>query len=163
MRLFSFLFKKAKLKATLSPAKELLKKLDTSLIVATISDIENKTTAELRIHLEDTTHHQDVYLRAKYWFEKLGMTKTTERNGVLLYIAVADHKLAILGDKGIYEKISTDYWITIKDKLVTAFKAEQYTEGIISAIKDIGTVLAKYFPNHSGEKRDELSNEISIS
>lgn len=161
MGLLDFLFKKKSVEI-LSPAKELLKKLDTPLIVSTISEVENKTTAELRIHLEDTVHNQDAYTRAKYWFEKLGMTKTTERNGVLLYIAVADHKLAILGDKGIYEKVSTEYWVSIKEQLVTAFKAEQYTEGLICAVKNIGEVLIKYFPNHSGEKRDELSNEISV-
>jgi uncharacterized membrane protein YgcG len=157
-----FLFKNKKSQEPVSPAKELLKKLDTALIVSTISEVEDKTTAELRIHLEDTTHNQDPYTRAKYWFEKLGMTKTTERNGVLLYIAVADRKLAILGDKGIYEKVSTDYWVKIKEQLVQNFTKEQYTEGMIGAIKNIGEVLIKYFPNHSGQKRDELSNEISV-
>ncbi len=161
MGLLDFLFKKKSVEI-LSPAKELLKKLDTPLIVSAISEVESKTTAELRIHLENTAHNQDAYTRAKYWFEKLGMTKTTERNGVLLYIAVADHKLAILGDKGIYEKVSTDYWASIKEQLITAFKAEKYTEGLVDAVKNIGEVLIKYFPNHSGEKRDELSNEISV-
>lgn len=157
-----WIFSSKKNTQTLSPAKELLKKLDTPLIVSTISEVESKTTAELRIHLEDTVHGQDVYTRAKYWFQELGMTKTTERNGVLLYIAVTDHKLAVLGDKGIYEKVSPDYWVSIKEQLISDFKAEQYTKGLISAVQNIGEVLIKYFPNHSGEKRDELSNEISL-
>ncbi|MCX7643191.1 MAG: pilus assembly protein TadG-related protein, partial [Armatimonadetes bacterium] len=44
-------------------------------------------------------------------------------NGVLIYIAAADHKLAIIGDKGIYEKISSDYWTHIKDEMIRYFKA----------------------------------------
>lgn len=156
------IFKRNKSVQTPSPARELLKKLDTTLIVSIISEVESKTTAELRVHLEDSTHNQDAYERAKYWFEKLGMTKTTERNSVLLYIAVADHKLAVLGDKEIYVKVSPNYWVEIKEKLVSAFKSEQYTDGIVLALKDIGQVLSKYFPNYTGDKRDELSNEISV-
>lgn len=146
----------------ISSVKKIIKKLDSALIVSTISEVESKTTAEIRIHLEDTTHSQDAYERAKYWFKELGMTKTTEKNGVLLYVAVDDHKLAILGDRGIYEKVNPEYWISIKQGLIKAFKSEQYTEGLVNAIRDIGEVLAKYFPNHSGNKRDELSNEISV-
>ncbi|MCS7029503.1 MAG: TPM domain-containing protein [Bacteroidia bacterium] len=145
-----------------SPAKALLKKLDSVLIVQTITEIENQTTAELRVHIEDTTHGLEVYNRAKQCFEQLGMTQTAERNGVLIYIAAADHKLAIIGDKGIYEKISSDYWTHIKDEMIRYFKAGQYTEGIVQAIKDIGKVLHKYFPNAMGSSRNELSNEISI-
>ncbi|MCS7077841.1 MAG: TPM domain-containing protein [Bacteroidia bacterium] len=161
MRLLDFILKPQN-KETISPAKELLKKLDTALIVQTISEVESNTTAELRIHIEDTTHNQEVYARAKQCFKQLGMTQTTERNGVLIYIAVADHKLAILGDKGIYEKINPNYWVEIKDNLIKSFKKEEYTQGIVEAIKKIGKILSEYFPNTTGNKRDELSNEISI-
>lgn len=150
-------FKKKK-----SQAHRLLTPEEGKNIVASISEVEHLTTAEIRIHLEDTCS-DEVYVRAKYWFEKLNMTQTQERNGVLIYVAVTDHKLAILGDKGIYEKVSPDYWVGIKDTLIRQFKAQQYAQGLNEAVLEVGKVLTKYFPNTSGTKRDELSNDISIS
>ena len=38
------------------------------------------------------------------------MHRTALRAGVLVYIAVADRKLAVIGDAGIHERVGQAYW-----------------------------------------------------
>ncbi|MFR4038734.1 MAG: hypothetical protein ACLTZT_13925 [Butyricimonas faecalis] len=47
----------------------------------------------------------DVLDRAADVFARLNMHKTAQRNGVLIYVALLDHKSAILGDAGINAKV----------------------------------------------------------
>ena len=35
---------------------------------------------------------------------------TEERNGVLVYVAVKDHQLAVFGDVGIHRKVGNEFW-----------------------------------------------------
>ena len=69
-----------------------------------IAQAELTTSAELRVHLEDNCK-EDPLDRAAYLFEKLEMHKTALRNGVLIYVAFQDRKLAILGDAGIHHHV----------------------------------------------------------
>ena len=54
------------------------------------------------------------------------MEKKKLRNGVLFYVAVADKKLAIIGDKGIHELVPENFWQTVKDHMVNDFKQENF-------------------------------------
>ena len=69
-------------------------------ILEAIKSAESNTSGEIRLHIEKHCKI-DPYDRAIEVFEKLGMTKTEQRNGVLVYMALADHKFAILGDEVI--------------------------------------------------------------
>jgi len=43
-------------------------------------------------------------------FERLGMHRTAAHHGVLIYVAIEDRKLAVLGDRGIHERVGQPYW-----------------------------------------------------
>src|SRR5205085_10827087 len=95
-------------------------------------------------------------------FERLGMTKTDLRNGVLLFIACEEQRFVILGDRGIDEKVPSGFWDDIATKLTARFKSEEYTDGIVEAIRSAGEQLKGYFPR-AADDRNELPNEIDIS
>ncbi|MDT8348021.1 MAG: TPM domain-containing protein, partial [Flavobacteriaceae bacterium] len=73
-------------------------------IVQSITKAEFNTTGEIRVHIESTANG-DAQERAKKVFEILEMHKTEARNGVLFYLAVCDRCFAIIGDRGIHEKV----------------------------------------------------------
>jgi uncharacterized membrane protein len=89
------------------------------------------------------------------------MHKTELRNGVLFYLAVTDKKFAILGDKGINEKVPENFWDNIKELMLDHFKKQQFTEGLCKGIEMAGEKLKTHFPLQSNDK-NELTNEISI-
>jgi uncharacterized membrane protein len=88
------------------------------------------------------------------------MFKTKDRNGILIYVAKEDRKLAIIGDKNINQKVPTDYWESTKNQLVESFKKEEYVIGLVHAISDVGNKLKSYFPYNENDK-NELENELS--
>ena len=140
--------------------KEFLARLDQPRIVAAITEAELKTSGEIRVHIQPRAR-DDIRSVAERTFERLGMTKTALRNGVLLMIASEEQRFVILGDKGIDEKVPAGFWDDIAAKLTIRFKAGEYTDGIVEAIRSAGDNLGRFFPRAANDV-NELSNEIDI-
>ena len=121
---------------------------------------ETNTSGEIRVHIESRCKG-DVLDQAAYVFEKLGIHKTELRNGVLFYLALEDHKFAILGDAGINQKVPGDFWENIKKGIVTKFKDGLYSEGLAEGIIKAGEQLKEHFP-YQDDDVNELSDEISF-
>lgn len=125
-----------------------------------IADAEFNTSGEIRVHV-DNSCKLDVLDRAANVFHELQMDATELRNGVLFYLAINDRKFAILGDKGINEKVPADFWDHIKEVILGYFKKEQFTEGLSKGIEMAGEKLKAYFPYQDNDT-NELSNEVSF-
>src|SRR5262245_58206042 len=79
-------------------------------IVEAIQQTEKSTSGEIRVFVESKCSYMDALDRAKEIFSKIEMQKTTDRNAVLIYVAVKDRQLAIFGDEGIHAKVGDEYW-----------------------------------------------------
>jgi len=141
-------------------AKEFFNEEDRKQIIDAIKEAELNTSGEIRVHL-DKTCDEDVLDRAAYWFEKLQMHKTEQRNGVLFYLAYNDHKFAVLGDAGINQKVSDDFWDGIKERMIEAFKEGRFADGLSNGILESGEQLKAHFPYQSDDV-NELSDDISF-
>jgi len=91
-------------------AKNIFTIQEKELIKKAILNAELDSSGEIRVHIENHCKG-DVLDRAAYLFEKLEMTKTEQRNGVLFYLAAKDHKFAILGDAGINAVVEEGFWL----------------------------------------------------
>lgn len=130
-------------------------------IVEAIKQAEDNTSGEIRVHIEEHCKY-DVVDRAVNVFEGLGMAKTDLRNGVLFYIAFKDKKFAVIGDKGINEKVPENFWNEIKEILRAHFKESRFTDGLVKGIALAGVQLGQHFPRKHDDK-DELTNTISFN
>lgn len=129
-------------------------------IVAAIAFAEENTSGEIRLHVVDKCK-KDPQTDAIAIFEKLGMTQTELRNGVLIYLAVKDKKFAIIGDKGINDVVPENFWDSVRDEMLSYFKTGEFLEGLTSGIHLIGEKLKTHFPYMKNDE-NELSNEISF-
>lgn len=129
-------------------------------ITKAIIEAEKNTSGEIRVHIEGKCP-EDVLVRAKEVFFKLKMHETALRNGVLFYLAVDDHKFAILGDSGIDKVVPADFWNHIRDHMEEHFKAHRFTEGLSEGIAKAGEALKAHF-SYKQDDKDELSNDISF-
>jgi uncharacterized membrane protein len=139
--------------------KEFLSKLDHDRIVEAIRGAEAKTSAEIRVYIQRGHLSGDALAAAQTRFQKLGMHKTNERNGVLLFVAPRAHKFAVVGDQAIHEKCGETYWQRIVDLMREHFRSERFSDAIVDAIRDIGRVLAEHFPKRS-TSANELPDEV---
>ncbi|HEY1039106.1 MAG TPA: TPM domain-containing protein, partial [Bacteroidia bacterium] len=112
----------------MASAKNFFTENQQATIVDAIKQAELKTSGEIRLHLEDKCKDNPVN-RANMLFENLGMHKTELRNGILFYMAVESKDFAVVGDKGIHEKVGAEFWDTVKDKAIGHFKKGMFAEG----------------------------------
>lgn len=140
-------------------AKTFLTAEEKEKIVAAIEKAEAMSSGEIRVHLA-TWGLGDPYQKAKKVFQRLGMTRTKDRNGILFFIVVNKHQFVLLGDRGIHEKVHQEFWESLKAILETRFKQGQIADGLIEAIAHCGEQLQRYFPYHEGDT-NELSNAIT--
>ncbi len=141
-------------------AEEFLSEAERKQVARAISEAELRTAGEIRVHLED--HIEDELLdHAAFVFEELGMHRTRERSGVLIYVCVADRKVAVIGDKGINERVPLNFWTDVVAVLKLRFSAGQRVEGLSEAVMMVGEKLVRFFPRHADDT-DELSNEVSF-
>lgn len=136
-------------------------KEEQQLIVSAIQKAENRTSGEIKVHIEERCPVADVMERAKAVFGELGLHTTKEQNGVLFYLAHEDRKFAVLGDKGINEKVPADFWESTKEKLRAHFKKNEFTEGLCEGIEEAGQQLKKFFP-YQADDTNELPDGVSF-
>lgn len=94
-------------------------------------------------------------------FTARGLTRTTGRTGVLLYIALQERYAEILADTGIDGLVAQDTWSGIIEPLLAAAREDRLTEGLIKAVDSVGAVLAQHAPPVPGDI-DELSNNVIL-
>ncbi|NBV68852.1 MAG: TPM domain-containing protein [Flavobacteriia bacterium] len=137
----------------------MLSQADKTEIVSAITASETSTSGEIRIHI-DSKGSKDPFAEARKTFEKLGMTKTQERNGVLIYVCFPRKQLTILGDSGIDKKVPEGFWDDTYKIMSEHFSKGDYKTGLILGIQKAGIELGKFFPFQKNDI-NELSNEIS--
>jgi uncharacterized membrane protein len=129
-------------------------------IVKAVKQAELNTSGEVRVHIENTCKG-DVLDRATDVFSMLKMHKTDLRNGVLFYLALKDHKFAVLGDAGINAVVPEGFWESIKEKMVEHFSKSKYALGLVEGIQMAGEKLKEHFPYQSDDV-NELPDDISF-
>ncbi|MGZ8940702.1 MAG: TPM domain-containing protein [Limisphaerales bacterium] len=139
--------------------KQFLHALDDQQIAEAITAAEKLTSGEIRVFVSEQSVDEPV-LEAEKQFARLGMTKTAQRNGVLIYFAPKSQKYAVVGDKGVHQKCGQKFWEHITEEMTPLLKAGKFTEAVVLAVKDIGAALAKEFPPVPGD-RNELPNRVA--
>ena len=87
-------------------------------------------------------------------FQRLGLEKTRDRTGVLLFVAAKDHAIEVLGDAGIHAKVPAGFWDAVVAKLSAAFRAGRHAEGLCEAVREIGALLSVHFPCKSDDTNE---------
>jgi len=129
------------LKQQLSPEEEYK-------ITSAINLAKQLTSCEIRVHIQ-LDSEGDSLDQATEIFTELNMHKSKDRNGILIFVALASRRFAIVGDAGVNEKVSPHFWEDIKEHLISYFKRGEYGEGIATAIAQMTENLNELFPSEN--------------
>ncbi len=132
--------------------------IDHPRVVAAIADAERKSSGEIRVVVSRRKIAEPV-AEAKKQFERLGMTATQLRNGVLILLAPRSRTFAVIGDTAIHEKCGAAFWTELAAAMTEHFKRGDFTAGLVHGIDRAGALLAEHFPRQSDD-RNELPNDI---
>jgi putative membrane protein len=100
--------------------------------------------------------------RAVRAFYEKGLYRTRHETGVLIFMSMLEHKVWILGDRGINEKIRPESWLAMASTLATGIRQEKTCESLCATISSCGKELAAHFPQAPGTGINELSDELRM-
>ncbi|MGH7264205.1 MAG: TPM domain-containing protein [Candidatus Rokuibacteriota bacterium] len=134
---------------------------DLDAVARAVGGAETGTSGEIRVHL-DARCPGDPMARAVALFERLGMTRTARRHGVLIYVAIQDRKLAVIGDAGVSSRVPAEYWDGLRDTLVAHFRERRPRDGLVAAVREVGETLRRHFPRGRDDE-NELTDDVSLA
>jgi uncharacterized membrane protein len=146
--------------------KSFLSQKDLDAVADAITETERRTSGEIRVAIRQkrAKNERGVSLEqlARLEFARLGMIKTAERTGVLLFILVEERKFYILADEHINERVAPKTWEGIAEAMAQRFAKSEYRDGLLTAVASVGEHLASHFPVRKDDK-NELPNNVALS
>jgi uncharacterized membrane protein len=116
---------------------------------------------EIRVHLERRYPGDGPTGRAAALFAELGMNRTRDGTGVLLYVAEGDRKVAVFAGPGVYETREPAHWAAVCDAVAAGYRDGDRVGGLTRGLAMIGDVLRKVVPGED-DAGDELPNEVNL-
>lgn len=99
---------------------------------------------------------EEVHQRALQIFYENKLTNTKDRTGILIMVSLLEHRVEILADVGINEKVEKDTWQKLLVPFISQIKKGKFADGMVDMITTCGDILAHHFP-----KKDDDENELS--
>jgi len=145
--------------------KKFLPESDLHAIAKFIGEQEQTTSGQIRVSIRQRRARNERGLSieqlARKEFHALGMTRTSDRTGVLIFLLLEDRKFHILADEGIHGKVGEGTWQTIANEIAQHFSEKKFREGILHGVQSVAKELSKHFPHKSGAG-NELSNAVHV-
>ncbi len=145
--------------------KKLLPEGDLHAIAKAIGEQEQTTSGQIRVSIRQRRSTKERGLSvedlAQKEFHALGMTKTSERSGVLIFLLLEDRKFHILADAGIHGKVKAGTWERIAGEMGRHFSEQKFKEGILHGVTAVANELRTHFPHKPGGT-NELPNTVHI-
>jgi uncharacterized membrane protein len=133
-----------------------------------ISAAELRTSGEIRFMVETALDLADLWAgvtprdRALQTFSDLHLWNTEGRNGVLIYVLMADRDVEIIADRGAAQRIAQQDWEGVCRLMEADFRGKRFVEGALAGVEAVGRLLERHFPAPAGHNRDELPNQPAL-
>lgn len=134
-------------------------------ITAAIAVSESCHTAEVCFAVEATLpwgallRGVEARARAEDAFARLRVWDTAANNGVLVYLLMADHRIEIVADRGLADKVSAAQWRGVCQLMEGRLAAGEHVDAVVAGIESIGDLLAAHYPREADDGDiDELPN-----
>jgi putative membrane protein len=92
-------------------------------------------------------------------FTEHGLHYTRDHTGILILISLLEHRVQVLADRGINQKVAPGTWNEIVGMITAGIKSSQACDAFCKAIERCGEILAAHFPRQTDD-RDELPNRL---
>jgi len=92
-------------------------------------------------------------------FTEHGLHHTRDNTGILILISLLEHRVQVLADRGINQKVSAGTWDEVVHTITTGIKSGNACDAFCQAIERCVDILAEHFPRQTDDK-DELPNRL---
>jgi putative membrane protein len=102
-----------------------------------------------------------VRRRAEEAFYANRLHETREKSGVLILLSLMEHRVQILADIGIHQRVPPETWEKLVQQITSGVKEGHPFEALRGAIDACGQLLAEHFPKRPDDT-DELPNQLRV-
>jgi uncharacterized membrane protein len=99
--------------------------------------------------------------RAVDLFSALRMWDTSERNGVLIYLLLADRGVEIVADRGVHALAGARHWDHVCRRMQRDFRHGSYERGAAGGVRMVTRMLARHYPPLAG-RPNELPDKVVV-
>lgn len=100
--------------------------------------------------------------RAEVAFLEEEVFATRDRTGILIFAALFEHRVVVMGDAGINKVVPDGTWDHVVADLVAGIRAKKPVEAFTAAIAECGRLLVEHKLEIKPDDTDELPNELRI-
>jgi putative membrane protein len=104
-----------------------------------------------------------VHHRAMRAFVEEEVFNTRDRTGILLFISMLEHRIEVLGDAGINQKVTVEDWADVVVDIRTGIVENHFVDGLVRAIDRCGELLDRKGVAIQSGDTNELSDDIRFS
>lgn len=109
-----------------------------------------------RLLVSPAVMERRVAMRAEAAFLEEEVFATRDRSGILLFLALFEHRAIVLGDSGINQVVPQAEWKSIVDDLVAGIRAGDALAAMLAAVERCGRLLEERGVRIRPDDRDEL-------
>jgi len=132
----------------------------TFLVIAIFYLLANLSFID-RLIVPKSVMQRKVNQRAVRHFMESGVYNTKERTGILIFISSLEHRVELLADRGISEKIPREKWDALVSHIIKGIKANQLVKHLTESIRGCGELLAEHYPIQPDDV-NELKDDIVV-
>ena len=111
-----------------------------------------------RLLIDAGSLEQRVRLRAEAAFLDEEVFDTRDRTGILIFIALFEHRAVILADSGIHQKVDKSEWQALVSSLVAGIRSGRTVEALVEIIGKCGDLLEERGVARRPDDVNELTN-----
>jgi putative membrane protein len=104
---------------------------------------------------------QQVEARAMLEFYQSNLQRTTGATGVLIFVSLLERQAVVLADKAVNDRVPTDTWTQVCERLVTGLKAGRLGPSVAEAVQACGSLMTPLFPIGADDV-NELKNQLIV-
>lgn len=93
-------------------------------------------------------------------FGEYKLFETKQRNGILVFVSLFEHRVEILPDKGLKDRISADEWKKVVDEMKPSLKNKKFDEAFLLSIDKITELLLTNNMHRGAETSNELPDHL---
>ena len=101
--------------------------------------------------------------RAIEVFSHLRLWDTDHRNGVLIYLLLADRDIEIVADRGVAAKVDASEWEAICREMEASLRSGGYGAAVVRGIEAASRLLARHFPRRAADRNELPDRPVAPS
>lgn len=121
-----------------------------------------RLTPVRRLFVSEEAMEHAARRRAAAAFAKHGLRRTRDRTGILLMVALFEHRVVVLADEGVNRRLDPDEtWHEVVELALGGIRRGRPVEGLVAAVERCGEILAHPLPA-DGDTRDEIPQALVL-